>query len=755
MAINVKDKLVTLESLGVAYSAEQDAREEADQALSTRIDNIVAPDGDPSLTEVSDARVSGSTTYNTLKARLDADKAAIGTEISQLSADLDDNVNDLKTTINNLEYNDTFVVLKSYMLEKGYYDNSGYKQNHNSRWRTINLFPMHTGDVLYTKNFVKGGNYPGLKIDIYDITKTHTSTIPWSSSFETYTLGYTFENDGYFALSMQVNGGTIEDFNDKISFTRLYINKNENTRNTEIFNKFDFGLVDRVFLSNGYWSNSGANQTYASNRVCNLRPIKVYAGDEIHPISKDILFDASNGQPFRGYYNAPFVVTYDGNLYFNIKNAEGSAISPDDYSGALIIKRKVNIGITETISASSLTNGYFDTTDSYKIKSASHRVVGFDGIRCKKGDHVRVNLDDIACYFVEFSDTDTFISRSTDGQNAKYYTKSTINMGGHMFIGDYIVQNDCWLKAQFYKISDTSGTMNPADYDGAYSVIHMADENTKISNGKYRFPLAPKKPRIIGQNLYREMQDGTVINGKLWIAMDGYDSNYWFSIVNLQTGVIEKTIPHTLGHCNALDYNANNDTLLITVGTNSALYLLSNPTGDEVSISDTDCLTLTFSADECVIASACWGEDNQTIYNMVGYVQSLGSTLNKCYKIILTMSNGEYTGTYTIQDTYDMNICVGVDTILGGNEVNYVQGACYDGYIYLGYGTRLMNYLVLDIDNNTKTLNVVGNLYYPLYAEDRTNQIMEPELIALNGNKIIIGSREWNDGRSFLAEFDR
>lgn len=88
MAINVKDKLVTLESLGVAYSAEQDAREEADQALSTRIDNIVAPDGDPSLTEVSDARVSGSTTYNTLKARLDADKAAIGTEISQLSSNL-------------------------------------------------------------------------------------------------------------------------------------------------------------------------------------------------------------------------------------------------------------------------------------------------------------------------------------------------------------------------------------------------------------------------------------------------------------------------------------------------------------------------------------------------------------------------------------------------------------------------------------------------------------------------------------------
>lgn len=89
MAINVKDKLVTVESLGIAYSTEQGARQEADQALSTRIDNIVAPDGDPSLTEVSDARVSGSTTHNTLKARLDADQAAVGTEIAELKADLD------------------------------------------------------------------------------------------------------------------------------------------------------------------------------------------------------------------------------------------------------------------------------------------------------------------------------------------------------------------------------------------------------------------------------------------------------------------------------------------------------------------------------------------------------------------------------------------------------------------------------------------------------------------------------------------
>lgn len=40
MAINVKDKLITVEALGIAYSNEQDVRQDADQALSSRIDGI-------------------------------------------------------------------------------------------------------------------------------------------------------------------------------------------------------------------------------------------------------------------------------------------------------------------------------------------------------------------------------------------------------------------------------------------------------------------------------------------------------------------------------------------------------------------------------------------------------------------------------------------------------------------------------------------------------------------------------------------
>ena len=146
MAINVKDKLVTVESLGIAYSAEQGARQEADQALSTRIDNIVAPDGDPSLTEVSDARVSGQTTHNTLKARLDADQAAVGTEIAELKADLDESMTSIikkmqkVTSANLLDPNEAELAT----LLNG----STGKTSSNASYFTTGYMPVSEGDVV-------------------------------------------------------------------------------------------------------------------------------------------------------------------------------------------------------------------------------------------------------------------------------------------------------------------------------------------------------------------------------------------------------------------------------------------------------------------------------------------------------------------------------------------------------------------------------------------------------------------------------
>lgn len=64
---------------GIATTSEVDA-------LETRIDNIVAPSGDPSLTEVSDARVGAdSAVYSTLKGRIDGEVNELNERMGDLS----------------------------------------------------------------------------------------------------------------------------------------------------------------------------------------------------------------------------------------------------------------------------------------------------------------------------------------------------------------------------------------------------------------------------------------------------------------------------------------------------------------------------------------------------------------------------------------------------------------------------------------------------------------------------------------------
>ena len=60
-------------------------------ALETRIDNIVAPSGDPSLTEVSDARVGAdSTVYSTLKGRIDGEIDELNERLDTVDTKLDE-----------------------------------------------------------------------------------------------------------------------------------------------------------------------------------------------------------------------------------------------------------------------------------------------------------------------------------------------------------------------------------------------------------------------------------------------------------------------------------------------------------------------------------------------------------------------------------------------------------------------------------------------------------------------------------------
>ena len=139
MAINVKDKLVTVEGVKAAFDIEAEARDNADQALSDRIDNIVAPEGDPSLSEVSDARTNkNGTVYNTLKARLDADASATETEISKINGSL----GQLSKDANNLWYTGE--------IKEGYRINATHgRYEEYEGWNATDFIPVDQGDMIY------------------------------------------------------------------------------------------------------------------------------------------------------------------------------------------------------------------------------------------------------------------------------------------------------------------------------------------------------------------------------------------------------------------------------------------------------------------------------------------------------------------------------------------------------------------------------------------------------------------------------
>lgn len=357
MAINVKDKLVTLESLGVAYSAEQDAREEADQALSTRIDNIVAPEGDPSLTEVSDARVSGSTTHNTLKARLDADKAAIETDISAINESLDAEVTTINDSINAVYEG---VSIDADMFEKGSLGNSGGNDTYRQacRCRLINKH-IYNVDVDFTivdtPTQVTVMYYDNTGAMTSYISKTSGSyTIPAKSLFRLFIDGrrgqtaeemtvaeilerveFSVDSSGLNAIDASVKqlrtdvnnvqsqlGNVIPDYyfaNDYLPSKAHTAQLNANDGN------ISFGFVTDMHMGDSS-KNSMLLAKYIADRTSAL-PFVICGGDipETNTGTLDGLYEqAQDWQKMMGQFGAHNVYTCRGNHDYLAKLTEGS-----------------------------------------------------------------------------------------------------------------------------------------------------------------------------------------------------------------------------------------------------------------------------------------------------------------------------------------------------------------------------------------------------------------------------------------------
>lgn len=502
--------------------------------------------------------------------------------------------------------------------------------------------------------------------------------------------------------------------------------------------------VKTSMLEKGYYS-SDTTKMDASTRIRVSKPIELERGDTVYihnGYKLACVVVLSNGEMKGTEYISIFKAYDNCKAYLMFRNEDGTKnISASELSGKIEITNcKDNV---EKTKHEYLLKKYIDGDDT--LRDHNYRCVNHRMIKAKKGDRVRCFNNSLAFAVYEYDDNEKRITSSVDYYTGKYNSPGSIYPvyvapGDHP-CGDYVVQNDCWIRCQFSAIAGDSD-FNFDSYDEIFGIIHVDNnDSSRMANAtKYRFPKSCKKPRVIDRNSFYQMQDGTFVKGKLWISLDDYSENNRIQIID-DNGNIEKTITHNLGHAGSIDYNANNDTLLI-IG-DGCLYFLNNPS-DKASISASDCTTLTISND-ISLSSCCWGEDENTVYI------ACGSTTMKIWKI----RTDDAFSSYTIKNIYEFYVRDGVDTHFLRNNVNYTQGCEYDGYLYIGFGTNGHNFLVVELDDNINKATVVGNYMYHLYDSNGAEKNIEPQLVALHEGKIVLGSRDWSSQTSFLAEFTR
>ncbi len=697
------------------------AKNDAETAKNTA--NTILEQVQSKGTEITNFVATSKTEIETQKNEsVNAVKSVYQTDLDELKGDLVDLIDNQKTW-----------VLKSKNLETGYILDDGTEGTHPSRFRT-KFLRIRKGSVLFGKRL--GDDNDGLwgaRVNVYDESKNHVELKNWGN-LTAFAGGIKFDLDGYIRISVQ--GLSISDYDNRFSIISFNLKSEDKLL---LYNEIDFETITSNMLRYGYYSSDGTILD-SNKRATNALPIKVKKGDEIHVTDKSVLFDGSIGtsKNFRGIYNRiPLKAIEDGFAYINLKNADDSTVFIDSFDMALKIKKAEHIGKEEFFTVDMLCNGYFD--GNYVIQNANHRVVSFDYIHANKGDRVRFKNQTIGLFVHEFDSKGNRVGGTSSARVP--YGKST----GISDIGDYIVaHNDVWIAIQMYAINSPSSAMNVADYENAVSIIH-----TEASD--YKAPKSCKKPRIINIDGFREMQDGTIINGKLWASFDDYAGNTTIKVIDIESGTVEKTITHDFGHAGSLDYNNNNDCLLICSG---GIYIYHNASaiGESLNKADDNCIQI--NVDSSITASGCcWGADDQTIYVVCGYDGN--EDINKIWKIILSKSNGEYTGESTLMCTFNFNPIPNGNYRALKNDRGYTQGCEFDGYLYLGFGTTSHNFLVIDLDEDSENATIVGNYMYKRYTESRIEENLEPQIVALNGNKIILGAREWESGISTLLEFDR
>lgn len=275
--------------------------------------------------------------------------------------------------------------------------------------------------------------------------------------------------------------------------------------------------------------------------------------------------------------------------------------------------------------------------------------------------------------------------------------------------------------------------------------LRLVNQNQSVPQIEYRRPINKR-------DLYVS-QGGCVVGNQLWLFEDAgatheVEKRIWRLNANDLSDI--DTIPHTMAHCNGVDFIDGYLLVFNGAATPPEINITKNVTEETASLyfDSSENTQIVFKEGSKQLegdGSACFGED----FNIVYYAGYAG-----IYKILLgtgendlsdktvdksdmsswgTFISGrsidEYNGTARILRTYT------------GSSLGQPQDMIFDGKLYIQRDYSTLNYSALTFNDDAYSYSVSERVEIDVRDENYNKMHVEPEAITFYKNKIIMGGR--------------